>query len=33
MGLMESESGFILAAYAIVWGSLAAYALALRARR
>lgn len=33
MGLMESEGGFILAAYLVVWGSLAAYALALRGRR
>ena len=30
---MESEGGFIFAAYAIVWGSLAVYALTLRARR
>lgn len=27
------NAGFIVAAYAIVWGSLAAYALTLRVRR
>jgi len=30
---MESNAGFIVAAYAIVWGSLAAYVISLRVRR
>ena len=30
---MSEGAGFIVAAYLIVWGSLAAYALSLRVRR
>ena len=30
---MEGGTGFIVAAYVIVWGALAAYALSLRVRR
>lgn len=30
---MEPNTGFIVAAYLIVWGSLAAYVLSLRVRR
>lgn len=30
---MSPDLGFIVSAYVIVWGSLAAYALALRVRR
>ena len=32
-GLMDGNAPFIVAAYLIVWGSLAAYALSLRVRR
>lgn len=30
---MDGNLGFIVAAYVIVWGSLAAYAVSLRVRR
>lgn len=30
---MEGNAGFIVAAYVIVWGSLAAYVASLRVRR
>lgn len=30
---MEPNTAFIVAAYAVVWGSLAAYILSLRVRR
>ena len=30
---MDANTGFIVAAYAIVWGALAAYVISLRVRR
>ncbi len=30
---MDANAGFIIAAYVIIWGALAAYVLSLRVRR